>query len=229
MEAQSRVDQVLLAAQSALSTLSGVAVAVRPYPPSRTAADSSADPATHAATDAAVEPPPLDAGQRSSAAALMRVNHVGEICAQAMYEAQALATPDAELRSAFRSAAAEEVDHLAWTRRRIDELGGRTSLLSPLWYAGAFSIGLVAGRLGDRASLGFMAETERQVEQHLAGHLERLPAADSASRAIVRQMKDDEVRHGQTATALGGARLPWPVTQAMRLAARVMTTTAHYI
>jgi ubiquinone biosynthesis monooxygenase Coq7 len=129
----------------------------------------------------------------------------------------------------FEQAAREETDHLAWTQERISELGGRASLLNPLWYGGAFAIGLVAARIGDRASLGFMAETERQVEQHLQGHLERLPENDVASRAIVAQMKDDEVRHADAATALGGTELPAPVRMAMRLAARVMTRTAHYI
>lgn len=167
--------------------------------------------------------------QRREAAALMRVNHVGEVCAQALYDAQALAASSPELRSVFEQAAREESDHLAWTEQRIGELGGRTSLLNPLWYGGAFAIGLLAARLGDRASLGFMAETERQVEQHLQGHLERLPESDVASRAIVAQMKDDEVRHAETATDLGGASLPLPVRLAMRLAARVMTRTAHYI
>jgi len=133
------------------------------------------------------------------------------------------------LRAMFEQAAREESDHLAWTEQRIRDLGGRTSLLNPLWYGGAFAIGLAAARIGDRASLGFMAETERQVEQHLQGHLERLPQGDVASRAIVAQMKDDEVRHADAAVELGGAELPFPVRLAMRLAARVMTRTAHYI
>jgi 3-demethoxyubiquinol 3-hydroxylase len=159
----------------------------------------------------------------------MRVNHVGEVCAQALYEAQALGTPDPRLREAFAEAAREEADHLAWTGRRIAELGGRTSLLNPLWYGGAFAIGLLAARMGDRMSLGFMAETEKQVEQHLQGHLNRLPAADEASRSVVEQMSADEVRHGQAATALGGVELPLPARLAMRIAAKVMTTTAHYV
>ena len=159
----------------------------------------------------------------------MRVNHVGEICAQALYDAQALAARNPSLRAMFEQSASEEADHLAWTEQRIRELGGRTSLLNPLWYAGSFGIGLVAARLGDRLSLGFMAETERQVEQHLQSHLERLPPEDEASRAIVAQMKDDEVRHGETAAELGGPPLPLPLRLAMRLAARVMTRTAHVI
>jgi len=159
----------------------------------------------------------------------MRVNHVGEICAQALYDAQALATRRPELRALFERAAGEESDHLAWTRLRIVQLGGRTSLLNPLWYGGAFAIGLLAARASDRVSLGFMAETERQVERHLDGHLERLPSDDHLSRAIVEQMKDDEVRHAETAVDEGGTALPLPVRMAMRLAAKLMTTTAHYI
>lgn len=157
----------------------------------------------------------------------MRVNHVGEICAQALYEAQAVATGDARLRAAYLAAAAEERDHLAWTERRIAELDGRTSILNPLWYAGSFAIGLVAGRLGDAASLGFMAETERQVEQHLQSHLERLPAGDIASRQIVRQMQVDEAAHGAAANQMGGVALPLPARLLMRAAAKVMTATAH--
>ena len=175
------------------------------------------------------EPRPLTDDEAREAVALMRVNHVGEVCAQALYDAQALAARSPELRAMFEQAAREEADHLAWTEERIRELGGRTSLLNPLWYGGAFAIGLAAARIGDRASLGFMAETERQVEQHLQGHLQRLPESDVASRAIVAQMKDDEVRHADAATALGGAELPLPVRMAMRLAARVMTRTARYL
>ena len=175
------------------------------------------------------KPEPLAEDDAREAVALMRVNHVGEVCAQALYDAQALAARSPELRTMFEQAAREEADHLAWTEERIRELGGRTSLLNPLWYGGAFAIGLAAARIGDRASLGFMAETERQVEHHLQGHLEQLPERDAASRAIVAQMKDDEVRHADEATALGGAELPLPVRLAMRLAARVMTRTARYI
>ena len=159
----------------------------------------------------------------------MRVNHVGEVCAQALYSAQALATQDPALRERYEAAAHEETDHLAWTRARLDQLDARPSLLNPLWYAGAFGLGLLAGRLGDPVSLGFVVETERQVEQHLDGHLERLPQCDVASRAIVMQMKDDEARHAQQAQAAGAAELPWPVKQLMRGAAKVMTGTAHYV
>ena len=172
---------------------------------------------------------PLEETERREAGALMRVNHVGEVCAQALYSAQALATPNPVLRRQFADAAAEETDHLAWTAERLDELGARQSLLNPLWYLGAFGIGLIAGRLGDKASLGFMVETERQVERHLASHLDRLPAADLASRAIVAQMKSDEAGHAVAAERAGAAPLPLPARLAMRLAGRVMTRTAHYL
>ena len=171
----------------------------------------------------------LGAQERSHAAALMRVNHVGEICAQALYTGQAMTTANPVLREQLQKAAREETDHLAWTRGRLDELGARPSLLNPLWYAGALGLGLVAGRFGDPVSLGFVVETERQVEAHLQSHLERLPAGDHASRAIVAQMKDDESAHASAARAAGAAELPPPVKLAMRAAAKVMTTTAHYI
>ena len=209
---RSPFDQLLAAADRALRTLATSPTALRP------------SPAAGLATQQV-----LSAEEQHEAAALMRVNHVGEVCAQALYDAQALAARNPELRATFEQAAREETDHLAWTEQRIHELGGRTSLLNPLWYGGAFAIGLAAARIGDRASLGFMAETERQVEQHLQGHLERLPEGDAASRAIVDQMKEDEVRHAEAATDLGGSELPLPVRMAMRLAARVMTRTAHYI
>ncbi len=159
----------------------------------------------------------------------MRVNHVGEVCAQALYQAQAVTAREPALRAQMLRAAREESDHLAWTQQRLDALGARPSRLNPLWYAGAFAIGLAAGRLGERASLGFVVETERQVEQHLAGHLQRLPAADLASRAVVEQMQADEARHAAEAENAGGAPLPLPLRLAMRAAARVMTLTAHRI
>lgn len=183
-----------------------------------------ASPAARVDDDAA-----LSADERALSGALMRVNHVGEICAQALYEGQAATTRDPVLRDEFRAAARDEGDHLAWTRERISELGARPSLLNPFWYAGAFALGAAAGRAGDRVSLGFMAETERQVEAHLAGHLSRLPEADARSRAIVSVMKDDEVAHAENALRLGGVELPAPVKGLMWLAARVMTTTAHRI
>jgi len=171
----------------------------------------------------------LDASDRRLSGALMRVNHVGEVCAQALYRAQAMTTRDAALRAHFEAAAREETDHLAWTRERLDELGARPSLLNPLWYAGAFGLGILAGRLGDRASLGFVVETERQVEAHLQGHMTRLPAADHASRAIVAQMKDDEARHAAEAEQAGALELPSPAKALMRAAAKLMTTVAHRI
>ena len=157
----------------------------------------------------------------------MRVNHVGEVCAQALYNAQALATSSPELKRQYAAAAREETDHLAWTQQRLDELGAHASWLNPLWYAGAFGIGLVAGRVSDAVSLGFVAETERQVEQHLDSHLSRLPQGDESSRAIVRQMKLDEARHASQAKLAGATELPGPVRLMMRLAAKLMTRTAH--
>ena len=174
--------------------------------------------------------PVLSEQERRLSGALMRVNHVGEVCAQAMYTAQALTTRSEALRRQFDAAAREETDHLAWTHERLKELDARRSLLNPLWYAGAFGIGVLAGRLGgDQLSLGFVVETERQVEAHLASHMERLPHADRASRAIVSQMKKDEARHAEDALDAGGSTLPLPVRGLMKLAARVMTRTAHYI
>ena len=173
--------------------------------------------------------PALDDDERKLSGALMRVNHVGEVCAQALYSAQALSTPNPALRQQFEEAAAEETDHLAWTAERLKELGARPSLLNPVWYAGAFVMGLVAGRASDAAGLGFVVETERQVERHLARHLERLPVDDLPSRAIVRQMRDDEAAHALAAERAGASRAAWPLRLAMRAAARVMTTTAHVV
>jgi len=166
---------------------------------------------------------------KKDAGALMRVNHVGEVCAQALYTAQAFTTKNEALRAHFLKAGAEETDHLAWTEQRLKELGDRPSYLNPLWYAGAFGIGLIAGRLGDRVSLGFVVETENQVEAHLESHLSRLPAGDHASRAIVAQMKDDEARHALDAKELGAIDLPSPVKGLMSAVAKVMTTVAHRI
>lgn len=184
-------------------------------------------------------PLPETAGQELSdsekrhAAALMRVNHVGEVCAQALYTAQAFATSNPALRAHFTQACIEETDHLAWTEQRLSELGSRTSLLNPLWYAGAFGIGLVAGKLGDAVSLGFVVETEKQVGAHLQSHLNAtqggLPTGDHASRAIVSQMYDDEIRHAENATASGAMELPTPVKKLMHVAGKVMTTVAHHI
>lgn len=197
-----------MSADNALRTLGGAAHASRPCP-------------------GITETEPLPDDQRQLAGALMRVNHVGEVCAQALYQAQALTARTPELRQRMQAAARDETDHLAWTAQRLNELGDRPSLLNPLWYAGSFAIGLLAGRLGDATSLGFVVETERQVEQHLAGHLDRLPAADRRSQAIVEQMRTDERRHADEAQDAGGAALPLPVRWLMRGAAKVMTTTAH--
>lgn len=172
---------------------------------------------------------PLDETQRREAAALMRVNHVGEICAQALYQSQALFSRTDALHAHFQEAAQEELDHLAWTADRIAELGGHTSHLAPLWWAGAFAWGSLAGLAGDKWSLGFVVETERQVEAHLASHLERLPAEDGPSRAIVDQMKSEEAAHADAALAAGAERLPSPVPELMRAAAKVMTTVAHRV
>ena len=171
----------------------------------------------------------LSAAEKAQAGALMRVNHVGEVCAQALYTAQALVTGNEALRAQFKQASLEETDHLAWTSQRLAELGARPSLLNPLWYAGAFGLGLLAGRLGDRVSLGFVVETENQVEAHLQSHMSRLPAHDHASRAIVAQMKDDEARHAVDARRAGAKELPAPVKMLMAAAAKVMTTVAQRV
>jgi len=204
------MDDLLGSADLALRTLSRCARPARSMP----TADGPA-------------PAPLSAEQRRLSGALMRVNHVGEVCAQALYAAQALTARSDGLRRQMVAAGREETDHLAWCERRLAELGDRPSLLNPLWYAGAFAIGLAAGRAGDRVSLGFVVETERQVEQHLAGHLQRLPAEDLASRAVVAQMQADEARHADEAEHAGAAPLPAPVRALMRAAARVMTSTAQ--
>ena len=207
----SLIDPLIMSLDNALRTLSGAVHAARPNP-------------------AGARPGELMAAEdRRTSGALMRVNHVGEVCAQALYQAQALSARSPELRRQMQHAAREEADHLAWTQQRLSELGDRVSWLNPLWYAGAFGIGLLAGRLGDRWSLGFVVETERQVEAHLAGHLERLPAADTRSRAIVAAMQGDEQRHADQASAAGGAELPAGMRWLMRGAAKLMTTTAHRI
>ena len=206
----SALDNLFIAADEALRTLAGVATAGRETP------------------SASVEKP-LDEAERREAAALMRVNHAGEICAQALYSGQALVARDERVRTALQAAGAEERDHLAWCRERLDELGDRPSILGPFWYAGSFALGVASGLAGDRWSLGFLAETEAQVERHLDGHLDRLPEADARSRAILEQMRADENRHGQTGRALGGAELPLTVKAAMRVFSKVMTRTAYRI
>lgn len=212
------MDALLVAADSALRTLFVSPRASRACP----------------TLPEAAEAPALPAHEQALSGALMRVNHVGEVCAQALYTAQALAArsgprPNESLARQLEAAGREETDHLAWTAERLRELGARPSLLNPLWYAGAFGLGLVAGRLGPGVSLGFVVETERQVEAHLAGHMDRLPAADQASRAIVAQMKDDEARHAREAQRAGATELPAPVKLLMKGAAKVMTTVAHRV
>jgi 3-demethoxyubiquinol 3-hydroxylase len=178
---------------------------------------------------AAGEAPVLEEAERVASVRLMRVNHSGEVAAQALYRGQALSASDARVAGAMRQAAAEEMDHLAWCEQRLRELNGRTSLLNPLWYLGSFAIGAVAGAFGDRTSLGFIAETEKQVEAHLRSHRQRLPAADYRSRAIVDQMTHDEVAHGAQAASLGADELPLLLRSAMRLTSRVMTRSSYWL
>lgn len=214
------MDALLIAADTALRTLFATPHAKLPCP----------QPTICAAPPPATTPAaPLSPAETRQAAGLMRVNHVGEVCAQALYTAQALSTPNPALRAHFTHACKEETDHLAWTAQRLQDLGARPSLLNPLWYAGAFGLGLLAGRMGDAVSLGFVVETETQVGAHLQSHLKLLPEADAASRAIVAQMCEDETRHAGAARYAGAMELPAPVKELMRAAAKVMTTVAHYI
>lgn len=201
------LDQLLIAADEALRTLSGAVSPARASP-------------------ARGEP---EGGDRRLSAGLMRVNHSGEICAQALYSGQALFARDPKVKRALQDAAAEERDHLAWCRGRLHDLGAGPSILDPLWYAGSFALGIASGLAGDRWSMGFLAETEAQVERHLDGHLAKLPADDARSRAIVLQMREDEARHGSLGRALGAADLPPPVKAAMGIASKVMTGTAYYV
>jgi len=205
------ITSLILGFDRALRTLSGTANAARPAPGA-------------ALPDTALEP-----WERRHAAGLMRVNHTGEVCAQALYSAQALVARDPGIRERFERAAREEEDHLAWTQARLAEMNDRPSLLNPLWYAGSFAIGLAAGVTGDRANLGFVVETERQVEEHLTSHMDRLPENDAKSRAIVEQMRDDEARHAAMAIDAGGMPLPYPVRRAMQAAADVMRAVAYRI
>lgn len=205
------VDALIIGFDRGLRTLFAPADTVRPVP--------GAD-----LPDAA-----LDSSEKALAASLMRVNHSGEICAQALYQGQALTARDSSARAALEAAAREETEHLAWTERRIEELGGHKSVLNPLLYAGSLAMGAAAGLLGDRWNLGFLAETEKQVEQHLNGHLDRLPAQDAKSRAILEQMREDEARHAATAETHGAAPLPLPAQLAMRVTSKLMTGTAYWI
>jgi ubiquinone biosynthesis monooxygenase Coq7 len=205
------LDHLIVGVDKALRVIASVASASRPTP------------AAHAADGQ------LDAAEQRHSAGLMRVNHVGEVCAQALYNSQARFAKSDAMRAQFAQAGREEEDHLAWTAQRLAELGSQPSLLNPLWYAGAYVMGSVAAQLGDARSLGFVVETERQVEEHLAGHLDKLPPQDAKSRAIVQQMRTDEAAHGQAAKKLGGVEAPMPVKAAMSVMAKVMTTTAYYV
>ena len=207
------MDSLVVGFDRALRTVAGIHQGSRPSP---------------AGTTHDVEASPRPAA-RAHAAALMRVNHAGEVCAQALYQGQALGAGNAQIADALGEAAREEQDHLAWSVQRIKELGGRTSALTPLWYAGSFVIGAAAAGLGKRWNLAFLAETERQVAEHLSGHLERLPQADKRTRAVIEAMRADESRHRQTAIDLGAAQMPAPVRLAMRLAAKVMTTVSYRV
>ena len=207
----SLADRLLVEVDRALRTLSGVTHPARPSPAQ--GADETE----------------LVAQERAHTGALMRVNHAGEVSAQALYSGQALTARDPAKRELLLHAAREEGDHLAWTRDRLRELGARESLLNPLWYAGSFALGAIAGLAGDRYSLGFVVETERQVEAHLDRHLDALPAGDTRSRAILVQMREDEIRHARTALARGAAKLPRPVASAMRATSRVMTGGAYWL
>lgn len=204
-------DTFITAFDRTLRVLSGVSVAQRPNPAVSIAATS------------------LSEADKRHSAGLMRVNHVGEVCAQALYESQSRFAKSTLIRQQFNEAGQEEMDHLAWTAQRLTELGSRPSLLNPLWYAGSYVLGAVAANLGDARSLGFVVETERQVEAHLNSHLTQLPEQDARSRAIVAQMRDDEAAHGAAASELGAEELPAPVKLAMQAMARVMTATAYYI
>ena len=204
-----RLDRLLIDGQNALGTVFGTAAAQRPNP-------------------ARDEPDVvLDDGERRHAAGLMRVNHVGEVCAQALYVGQAAVARDPATRDALLHAAGEETDHLAWCAQRLRELDDRPSLLNPLWYAGSYAIGALAGLRGDGWNLGFVAETERQVEAHLDSHLQDLPAADQRSRAILSVMKDDEARHADNALAAGARLLPQPIPMLMATASKLMKATAY--
>jgi ubiquinone biosynthesis monooxygenase Coq7 len=205
------IDKLIVVIDKALQTLASTPKSARPFPGGTLAEAELSD------------------AEKRHAAALMRVNHCGEVCAQALYQGQALSCDEPAVTQALAQAAREETEHLAWTEQRVAELGGRLSLLNPLWYAGSLALGYAAGKFGTRWNLGFLAETERQVEAHLESHLERLAPQDAKTRAIVEQMKRDESVHARTAYDLGGAELPEPVKRAMRLSARVMTQTSYWV
>jgi ubiquinone biosynthesis monooxygenase Coq7 len=221
MESRHPLDPFIAAADRALRAIFAPAHASRPVPEAPSAADQPAGTGTLATA--------LSDEERRQSAALMRVNHAGEIAAQALYHGQASVSRSAATRDVLLNAAREESDHLAWCETRLQELGSRPSLLNPLWYCGSFAIGVLAAAAGDRTSLGFVVETERQVEGHLDEHLTRLPTGDTRSRAILNAMRTDEIAHGATAKAAGASELPAPVRALMHHAARVMTTTAYWI
>jgi len=211
MSSVPNIDSLIIHFDRVLRTLCARAASVRPLPGGE------------------LEDVRLDEHDKRNAAALMRVNHAGEICAQALYHGQAVTARNQEVRQALEHAAAQETEHLSWTGQRIDELGGRVSMLNPLLYAGSFAIGAASGLLGDKWNLGFLAETEKQVEGHLASHLDRLPEGDHKSRAIVAQMKEDEAEHAHMALTRGGAELPSPAKKIMSTASRLMTRTTYWI
>ncbi len=206
------LDRLIIELDKGLKTLAANAHSIRPHP------DQNIAPTTE-----------LSADDKRHAGALMRINHCGEVCAQALYNGQALTAKNPETVRALEHASKEETEHLAWCEKRIHELGGRTSLLNPIWYAGSFTLGAIAGALGDKWNLGFLAETERQVGAHLNRHLDELPTADNKSRAILEQMKTDEAEHAATAIHLGGAELPSPVKAAMQAMSKVMTSTTYHL
>ena len=216
------LDELITEFDRGLRSMAGISRMSRPVPEPKAAGNVDE-------TGMPVEAAELTDQEKAHSAGLMRVNHVGEVCAQALYQAQKLATNSPALKADFERDAREEEDHLAWTSQRLRDLDSRPSLLNPLWYTGSLAIGFVAGRFGDRASLGFMAETERQVERHLVGHMQTLPANDLASRAIVEQMRIDESAHAAAAVAAGGTEVPFPVRALMRAASKVMTRTAYRI
>ena len=185
--------------------------------------------ATRAHPDAAIQETEMNKAQQQKAAALMRINHVGEVCAQALYSGQALTSHNRSIKTALKQAAVEETDHLAWCEARIKALGGRKSLLNPIWYMGSFTIGAVAGAIGDKWNLGFLAETEQQVSAHLSSHLEKIPNEDKKTRAIIEQMHIDETAHAKEAVNLGAAELPASIKAAMKVSSKIMTTTAYYV
>jgi len=206
------IDRFIIEFDTALRSVVGGANAQRPTPGSESGANIA-----------------LDSEQRKHAAGLMRVNHVGEVCAQALYQSQKLVARNSEIKEMLDRSGQEELDHLAWCETRLKELGSHTSYLNPFWYAGSFAIGLAAGLAGDKWSLGFVAETEKQVENHLESHLKKLPEEDDRSRAIVDQMRLDEIEHGQAAVHAGGVTLPEPIQKIMQAMSKVMTTAAYKI